>query len=100
MRLFGVTMVRNEADIIEAFVRHNLISLDGLVLVDHGSFDGTAEILAKLQAEGLPLRVVRDADPAYPQSETMTTLSRAALPRDSPTFAFALTSHDFLQLKS
>ena len=30
MRLFGVAMVRNEADVIEAFVRHNLGVLDGL----------------------------------------------------------------------
>ena len=34
MRLFGVTMVRNEADVIEAYVRHNLTVLDGLVVID------------------------------------------------------------------
>ncbi len=59
MRLFGVAMVRNEADVIEAFVRHNLTMLDGLVVIDHGSLDGTAGILAKLKGEGLPLHVVR-----------------------------------------
>ena len=56
MRLWGVAMVRNEADVIEAFVRHNLCVLDGLAIVDHGSFDGTAEILANLRREGLPLQ--------------------------------------------
>jgi hypothetical protein len=60
MRLWGVSMVRNEADVIEAFVRHNLGVLDGLAIVDHGSFDGTAQILAELQREGLSLRIVRD----------------------------------------
>jgi hypothetical protein len=48
MRLFGVMMVRNEADIIEASVRHNLSVLDGLVVIDHGSFDATADILVAL----------------------------------------------------
>src|SRR6266704_3691738 len=100
MRLLGVTMVRNEADIIESFVRHNLGVLDGLVVVDHGSFDGTAEILAKLQSEGLPLRVVRDADPVYRQSETMTTLAREALTRDGADFVFALDADEFLKVES
>ena len=62
MRLWGVSMVRNEADVIEAFVRHNLGVLDGLAIVDHGSFDGTTEILAELQREDLSLRIVRDDD--------------------------------------
>lgn len=100
MRLFGVTMVRNEADVIEPFVRHNSSVLDGLVVVDHDSIDGTREILAKLQSEGLPLRVVHDADPAYRQSETMTALARDALTRDAADFVFALDADEFLKIES
>jgi hypothetical protein len=100
MRLFGVTMVRNEADVIEAFVRHNLCVLDGLAIVDHGSTDGTSEILAKLQAEGLPLRVVANPDPAYRQSATMTALARGALSRDAADFVFALDADEFLKVPS
>ena len=74
MRLLGVAMVRDEADVIEAFVRHNLNFLDGLAIIDHCSVDGTAEILKKLQSEGLPLRIVRNPDPAYFQSRLMTVL--------------------------
>ena len=72
MKLFGATMLRNEADIVESFVRHNLGVLDGLVAVDHGSADGTSEILAALVREGLPLDIRRDESVAYLQSETMT----------------------------
>src|SRR5258708_24064858 len=100
MRLVGVTMVRNEADVIEAFVRHNLSVLDGLVVVDHDSIDGTREILGKLVSEGLPLRVVPDADPAYRQSETMTALAREALAQDAADFAFALDADEFLKVES
>ena len=45
MRLHGIAMVRNEADVVEAFVRHNLSILDALVVIDHGSVDGTAGIV-------------------------------------------------------
>jgi hypothetical protein len=65
MRLFGMAMLRNEADIVEAFVRHNLTILDGIAIVDHASFDGTTEILARLRSEGLPLRIVRDPNPGF-----------------------------------
>jgi hypothetical protein len=98
MRLFGVSMVRNEADIVEAFVRHNLAVLDGLIVVDHGSIDGTSGILAKLQAEGLPLRVMSERDPAYRQSATITRLARQALAQDAADFVFALDADEFLKL--
>jgi hypothetical protein len=100
MRLFGVAMVRDEADVIEAFVRHNLGVLDGLAIADHGSLDGTSEILAKLQAEGLPLRVVQAAEAAFFQSRHMTHLAREALAGDSADFVFALDADEFLKLRS
>src|SRR5690349_11051897 len=92
-------MVRNEADVIEAFVRHNLAFLDALVVVDHGSFDGTSDVLAKLRDEGLPLRVAHDADPAYRQAQTMTRLAREAL-GEGADFVFALDADEFLKLES
>ncbi len=100
MRLIGVTMVRNEADVIEAFVRHNLGALDALVIVDHDSVDGTSGVLAKLQAEGLPLRVWPERDPAYRQSATMTRLVREALAQEAADFVFALDADEFLKLES
>ena len=45
MRLLGAAHVRNEADIVEAFVRHNLVLLDGIAIVDHASVDATPDIL-------------------------------------------------------
>src|SRR5208283_5157706 len=73
--------------------------IDALVIVDHGSLDGTTEILAKLQAEGLPLRVVPDADPAYRQSAIMTALARDALAQDGADFVFALDADEFLKFR-
>lgn len=53
MKLYGATMLHNEADLGESFARHSLAVLDGLAGVDHGSTDGTSELLAALVAEGL-----------------------------------------------
>ena len=100
MRLFGVAMVRNEADVIEAFVRHNLGVLDGLAIADHGSLDGTSEILARLQAEGLPLRVGQAAEAAFFQSRHMTRLAREALSGGNADFVFALDADEFLKVRS
>lgn len=72
--LGGAAVVKNESDIIEAFVRHNLRFLDTLHVVDNFSTDGTFEILTALQMEGLPLEISRDARMDHPQAEIMTSL--------------------------
>ena len=100
MRLCGVAMVRNAADVIEAFVRHNLSILDGLLVIEHGSIDETPGILSKLQAEGLALRVEQDTDPAFRQSEVMTTFARREFARDAADFVFALDADEFLKIRS
>jgi len=100
VRLFGVAMVRDEADVIETFVRHNLNLLDGLAIVDHGSTDGTREILLKLQAEGLELRIVPDSNAAFFQSRRMTEIARETLRRESADFVFALDADEFLKIES
>ena len=97
MQLWGAAMVRNEADVIEAFVRHNLGLLDGLALVDHASCDGTAEILAALQREGLPLLIEQDARPAFRQSEHLTRIARTLLRERNADFVFALDADEFLR---
>lgn len=56
-KLVGLSMVRNESDIIETFIRHNLTLLDELHIVDHNSSDNTREILTHLKQEGLPIHI-------------------------------------------
>ena len=50
-------MVRNESDVIETFIRHNLTLLNELHVVDHNSSDNTREILTLLKQEGLPIHI-------------------------------------------
>lgn len=93
-------MVRDEADIIEAFVRHNLTVVDGLAIVDHGSSDGTAEILAALAAEGLPLRTTVETSADFHQSAVVTKLAREVFTEFDPDYIFLLDADEFLKVPS
>ena len=57
----GLCVAKNEADIIEAMVRHNLGYLDTLHVVDHDSADATPLILSALAAE-FPDRLTWESD--------------------------------------
>jgi len=100
MRLLGATIVRNDSDIIEAFVRHNLALLDGLAIVDHGSIDGTSKILAALVAEGLPVFLARDDAPAFCQQRTMNHLVRHVFQTSDANWVFPLDADEFIKVGS
>ena len=100
MRLLGAAMVKNEADIIEAFVRHNLRYLDSMVVIDHASSDATLRILEALRDEGLPLEILRDPAVAFRQGDRLTAAIREALPRHRAAFAFALDADEFIRAES
>lgn len=91
----AVSMVRNECDIIELFVRINLRAFDHLYIVDHGSSDGTAAILARLREEGLPLTVTSLADIHQTQSETLTRLLREAAASGRYRYVMPLDADEF-----
>lgn len=98
MRAVCFAMVRNEEDIIEAFVRHTLNNVDHLYIADNLSNDGTGDILRALVSEGLPLTVTLDDEQALLQNEKMTNMYRAAFKEDAFDFAFFLDADEFLHL--
>lgn len=99
-RLVGMGMVRNEADIIEQFVRHSLSFLDELYLIDNGSVDGTYELLDALYKEGLPITYSSDPRFSYAQSEMITALYRDICRGSSPDYVFPLDADEFLAVAS
>ncbi|CAG0971074.1 hypothetical protein BURK1_01226 [Burkholderiales bacterium] len=98
--LVGVAMVRNEADIIEVFVRHNLTVLDGLVVIDHGSADATLGILNALCGERLPLVLMRNEAVGYLQPAIMTQAVRHAFTNPRVDFVFPLDADEFLKVST
>ena len=78
MKVFGVSMVRNEADIIGTTVLHHLsLGLDRILVLDNGSTDGTGEILRNLAEEDERVRYISDDSP-FKQAEITTRLVRRA----------------------
>lgn len=72
-QVWGISMVRNESDILPSVLGHMTRQVDHVLVADNLSTDDTPDILAAAGVE-----VVIDDDPAYRQSEKMTALAARA----------------------
>lgn len=79
--VWGVSMMRDELDIVATTVPHMLTQVDRLIVADNLSSDGTGDYLDLLAEQVGPERliVVSDPEPAYYQAEKMTKLARQAI---------------------
>lgn len=75
--IVGVSMVKDEVDVVEGVMRHMAGEVDQIFVSDNGSTDGTREVLHELARE-LPLTVAHDDELAYYQSQKMTMMADAA----------------------
>ena len=73
-------MVRNEADLIRYWLDWMLSQVDRVYVLENGSDDGTAEVLAERAASaGGDLVVIDDPERGYFQAKKMTALAARAL---------------------
>lgn len=77
MSVYGVSLVKDEADVIAQTVRHMATQVDHLLVADNMSTDGTRDILADLARE-LPLTVIDDTETAHYQARKLTALALRA----------------------
>ncbi|MDB6167179.1 MAG: hypothetical protein JWM88_43 [Verrucomicrobia bacterium] len=96
MKLVAVSIVKNEADVIEPFVRHARAWTDHHLVFDHDSTDGTREILGRLLAEGLPLTVFTDDALGNLQQARSNHLTRLAVTDWGADWIFPLDADEFL----
>jgi hypothetical protein len=97
MRVVAVSMVKNEADVVEAFVRHTASFADHHLIFDHASTDGTRFVLRKLQREGLSLTLLTDDRVEYLQAERTTELMRRAVRDHAADWVLPLDADEFPQ---
>ncbi len=80
MRIASITLVKDEADIFEGFIRHNLHFVDRMYIVDDRSSDNTPEILRRLTAETDAVRLLDDGwTGAFHQSRRTTAAMRRVI---------------------
>lgn len=97
LKIVAITRVKNELDIIEAFIRHHAAHVDKIIVLDDGSSDGTGAILQGLQREGLPLVLLTEPSIGYDQSSYMTRLARMAISQFGADWILPLDADEFVE---
>lgn len=96
-KVVAISRCKNEADIVEAWVRHTLTHVDRLVVEHNSSEDDTGEILANLQLEGLPLTVVDAKVIGDHQAERMNLLKDKVLEDGDVAWIVPLDTDEFVE---
>ena len=97
--IISICTTKNEADVIESFVRHTMTFSDVLIICNHMSVDNTKEILIALQKEGLNI-IIKDCDDiGYAQNRIMTKLMYEAFDDYDADIVLPLDSDEFLLRK-
>ncbi len=96
-RLTVVAMARNEAQRVHDSMRHFCALFDRVVLVDHLSDDGTAEIARGYNGvANTEVTVLRGEDAGYYQSEYMSAVANALLSEGESDWIFFMDFDEFL----
>ncbi|MDO4204068.1 MAG: glycosyltransferase family 2 protein [Selenomonadaceae bacterium] len=95
-KIVTISMVKNEADIIESFVRHTLTFADEMIICDHMSDDNTLKILELMQAEGQPIIIHHFYRPEMAQAEVTNGLLREAINERGADYVVPLDADEFL----
>jgi glycosyltransferase involved in cell wall biosynthesis len=78
----GISLVRNEEDLVEITLRHHLgQGLDLLLVADNDSTDATARVLEKAARQDRRIRWSRTGDIGFHQAQVVTDLARSAMKR-------------------
>ncbi|MDO9045728.1 MAG: glycosyltransferase family 2 protein [Methanobacteriaceae archaeon] len=94
--IFSISMVKNESDVIESFVRYNLNILDGMIILDNQSSDNTLEILNLLKKEGLNLYIIKDEDREFDQAIKTNKLLSCAIDKYNADIVVPLDADEFI----
>ena len=95
-KIVVISMVKNEADILESFVRHCFSFADEMLVVDHNSSDQTGAILRALQAEGLALHVRKYLNVELAHAEVMNQLLQEAVEEYGADIVLPADADEFL----
>lgn len=97
MRIASLSLVKDEADILEGFVRHNLHFVDRMYIIDDRSTDNSAEILRRLTQETDAVRLLDDGwTGAFHQARRTTAAMRRILKEEDWDVVLPLDADEFI----
>ncbi len=96
MKIVSFTMVNNESEIIESFVRYNYNFVDEMVIIDNGCTDSTIKIVRKLIAEGFRITVYDESLEAYNQYRLDNKYLNKIIDEINPDLILPLDADEFL----
>ena len=95
-RIISLSMVKNEQDIIEPFIRHNARYVDFMVILDNASVDETRRIVLDCARELKTIIVADSNELAYNQAERMTRLLHYCQSAFFADFVLLLDADEFI----
>jgi hypothetical protein len=96
MKIAAVSVILNECDIIELFIRINARVIDRFYIVDNGSSDHTLSILEALKHEGFPITLWRCRSVEYQQDLITTFAMRQAWTEQPFDWVLPLDADEFI----
>ena len=96
MKIVSFTMVNNESEIIESFVRYNYNFVDEMVIIDNGCTDSTIKIVRKLMAEGFKITIYDESLKAYDQYHLDNKYLNKIIEEIEPDLILPLDADEFL----
>lgn len=96
MKIISFTMVNNESEIIESFIRYNSNFVDKMVIIDNGCTDNTMEIVHLLQNEGYKVDTYDESLQPYDQFRLDNKYLNIITNKDKPDILIPLDADEFL----
>jgi len=96
MKIVVISTIRNESDILEAFVRYHLQIVDRMIIINHRSSDSSGHILESLIKEGLPIELTEEASLELQQGPFLTRIMKKAVKDYDADWVIPLDADEFL----
>jgi hypothetical protein len=96
VKLVTISTIRNESDILEAFVRYHLQIVDWMIIINHRSNDSSMHILQSLKKEGLPIELTEETSLELQQGPFLTRIMKKAVKDYDADWVIPLDADEFL----
>lgn len=96
MKIISFTMVNNESEIIESFIRYNYNFVDEMVIIDNGCTDSTIQIIRNLIKEGYKITIYDESLEVYNQYRLDNKYLTKIINEMSPDIILPLDADEFL----